>query len=91
MDNVRWLAGLVVFLATLVPLSAQWLHYRTPGIPRTPDGKANLSAPAPKTAERKPDLSGIWVAADSRHLTDIADGAEVPMLPWAAALSKERT
>jgi hypothetical protein len=43
-----------------VPLAAQWLDYKTPGIPRTPDGKPNLSAPAPKTADGKPDLSGIW-------------------------------
>ena len=91
MDNGRWLAGLMVLLSTFVPLSAQWLHYPTPGIPRTPDGKPNLSAPAPKTTDGKPDLSGIWVAADNSHLTDLADGAEVPMLPWAAALSKERT
>jgi len=26
----------------VVPLSAQWLHYPTPGIPRTPDGKLDL-------------------------------------------------
>jgi len=91
MDNGRWLAGLMVLLSTFVPLSAQWLHYPTPGIPRTPDGKPNLSAPAPKTTDGKPDLSGIWVAADNSHLTDLADGAEVPMLPWAAAHAKETT
>ena len=81
----------VVLLSMFVPLSAQWLHYPTPEVPRTPDGKPNLSAPAPKMPDGKPDLSGIWVAADNRHLADLADGAEVPMLPWAAALSKERT
>jgi hypothetical protein len=43
-----------------LPLSAQWLNFRTPGIPRTPDGKPDLSAPAPKTADGKPDLTGIW-------------------------------
>src|SRR6476661_9775515 len=57
------LLNCVVFLSTLVPLSAQWLSYPTPGIPRTPDGKPNLSAPAPKTADGKPDLSGIWETA----------------------------
>jgi hypothetical protein len=42
------------------PLYGQWLNYPTPGIPRTTDGKPNLTAPAPKTPEGKPDLSGIW-------------------------------
>ncbi len=86
---MTWIIFAVV--AICAPLSAQWLHYPTPGIPRTPDGKPNLSAPAPKTRDGKPDLSGIWVAADNKHLADLADGADVPMLPWAAALSKERT
>src|SRR5580692_3243883 len=39
---------------------AQWLNYPTPGTPRTPDGKPDLAAPAPKGSDGKPDLSGIW-------------------------------
>ena len=39
---------------------AQWLNYPTPGIPRTSDGKPNLSAPAPRTSDGKPDFSGVW-------------------------------
>jgi hypothetical protein len=39
---------------------AQWLNYPTPGIPRTPDGKPNLSARAPRAADGKPNLSGLW-------------------------------
>jgi hypothetical protein len=77
--------------ASFVPASAQWLHYPTPGIPRTPDGKPNLSAPAPKTADGKPDLSGIWTAPEDKYFRDLgAGGVEIPMLPWAAALFKER-
>ena len=38
---------------------AQWINYLTPDIPRTADGKPNLSASAPKTAEGKPDRSGL--------------------------------
>src|ERR1035438_9294486 len=50
---------LTIVLGTL-SASAQWLHYPTPGIPRTPDGKPNLAAAVPKTADGKPDLSGLW-------------------------------
>jgi len=39
---------------------AQWLNQRDPRIPRTKDGKPNLSAPAPRASNGKPDLSGIW-------------------------------
>ncbi|MGA2878893.1 MAG: hypothetical protein ABSG13_08075 [Bryobacteraceae bacterium] len=51
-----------VILMAAVPtaLFAQWPSYATPGIPRTPDGKPNLSAPTPKTPDGKPDLTGIW-------------------------------
>jgi hypothetical protein len=39
---------------------AQWLNFPTPGTPRTPDGKPNLSAPSPRALNGRPDLSGIW-------------------------------
>jgi hypothetical protein len=40
--------------------NAQWVNYPTPGAPRTHDGKVNLAAPAPRAANGKPDLSGLW-------------------------------
>jgi hypothetical protein len=43
-----------------VSLCAQWLHFNTPGIPRTADGKPDLTAPAPRTPDGKADLSGLW-------------------------------
>jgi hypothetical protein len=48
---------------------AQWLNYPTPGIPRLPDGKPDLNAPAPRTAEGMPDLSGVWM----HELTSVAE------------------
>src|SRR5262245_56810557 len=54
-------AALAILLFTVSsPVTAQWIDHPTPGIPRTADGKPNLSAPAPRTADGKPDLSGLW-------------------------------
>jgi hypothetical protein len=39
---------------------AQWINYPTEGVPRTRDGKPNLTAPAPRTSDGKPDFSGMW-------------------------------
>ena len=72
--------------------SAQWLNYPTPGLPRTADGKPNLSAPAPKQADGKPDLSGLWLT-QGIYIGDIAKDlkpGEVPFQPWAEKLFKER-
>ncbi len=54
----------VLLAATLFVLPAsvwgQWINLRTPGTPRTTDGKLNLTAPTPRTPDGKPDLSGLW-------------------------------
>jgi hypothetical protein len=47
-----------VFLTSV--LSAQWPDFPTPGVPKTADGKPNLSGPVPRDADGKPDLSGVW-------------------------------
>jgi hypothetical protein len=91
---VRFSLGIAaVSLAMSLPLAAQWMNQPTPGAPRTKDGKVNLSAPAPKTRDGKPDLSGLWGTPgdDGKYLANLAaDGVETPMLPWAAAVYKER-
>jgi len=51
---------LIVLAAAPAFVHAQWLNHRTPGIPRTPDGKPNLSARAPRAADGRPNLSGLW-------------------------------
>jgi len=69
----RWSSLALAIAAAAVPVSAQWIQYRDPAIPRTQDGKPNLSAAAPRTSGRKPDLSGVWMheltsAAEVRRL-----------------------
>jgi hypothetical protein len=39
---------------------AQWASHPAAGVPRTADGRVNLTAPAPRTTDGKPDLSGVW-------------------------------
>src|SRR2546430_12960699 len=53
-------AAMVTCLAVPGAGVAQWLEYPTRGVPRTADGKPDLSAPAPRTSDGKPDLSGMW-------------------------------
>jgi hypothetical protein len=84
-------AATAFLLAVLgAPVAAQWLNYPTPGIPRTSDRKPNLSAPAPKMPDGTPDLSGIWEHLNSRTTAYYLDGIQIPWLPWAEALFKQR-
>ena len=54
----RWF---VLFVFLCASLHGQWLNFHTPGTPRTPDGEPNLTAPAPRALDGKPDLSGVWM------------------------------
>ena len=74
--------------------SGQWPNYPTPGIPRLPDGKPNLFAPAPRTPDGKPDLSGVWhtVGAEDGYDYNVArDLKPGDVQPSAEALQVKRT
>ena len=58
------LFGVALSIALGATATAQWFKYPTDGIPRTRDGKPNLTAPAPRLPDGKPDLSGIWHAGN---------------------------
>jgi hypothetical protein len=46
---------------TVIGAHAQWLNYKTPGVPRSADGTPRLDAPTPRAFDRHPDLSGVWM------------------------------
>src|SRR5262245_48706693 len=67
-----------------VPASAQWLHEPTRGVPRRSDGKVDMTAPAPRTAEGRPDLSGLWAKIPSSSIVDVTQDLDpTDVKPWA--------
>jgi len=80
--------GMVLLVATVPALSAQWLNIQDKAIPRNKDGSANMTAAAPHRANGKPDLTGIW-NPDPPKVRDVTSGLkaeDVQMLPWAQKL-----
>jgi len=83
------LASLLLFGA---PADAQWRNLPMDGVPLGPDGKPNMSAPAPRTSDGKTDLSGIYMP-NMRYFRNLAAdlGLEnVPMTDEARKIHKSR-
>jgi hypothetical protein len=75
----------VIAILWATALSAQWM------MPAGP--KPNLTAAAPKTADGKPDLNGVWLPEDQRFFMNLTTGLkpeDIPLQPWARALQKQR-
>jgi hypothetical protein len=77
----------------VVLLAAAVLLAFSPAAGQAPRRKAPPAGPAPRAADGKPDLSGVW-GADRPFVVDIAGalpkGESLPMQPWAAKLARER-
>lgn len=98
MRSIRQIVG-IVFVAAVAAggaevAEAQWDPFPTKNMPRTADGQVNLAAPARRTPDGKPDLSGFYMPWDPvKYLLNLAADmkpGEVPLQPWADALYKER-
>src|SRR5262245_33075197 len=62
----RWFYAVLASVAVAsASVAAQWPVIKDPTVPRTSDGKINYDAPTPRTPDGKPDLSGIWMRAES--------------------------
>jgi hypothetical protein len=81
----------MVFSLIASSSAAQWIQHPTPGIPRTSDGKPNLTAPTPRTRDGKPDLSGVWERWNDHYYNNVgADLKPADVKPWAQALFQRR-
>jgi len=90
------LPAAIIVAVVFAPIvgAAQWLHYPTDGLPRTADGKFNANAPVPRGRDGKPDLSGLWHAAQQRQCTNAAGqpapcGIEIGGSPLGGNLGRD--
>jgi hypothetical protein len=86
---VRFISATVAALAaiaTAVPAAAQWRNIPS-AVPVGPDGKPNLSAPAPRTSAGKPDLSGIY-SSPYRYFANLAADVGLENVPMTAEARK---
>ena len=86
------MTGMIVLVASGVA-QAQWDPFPNKNMPRLPDGKVDLNAPARTTADGKPDLSGFFMPREIKYLLNIASDMkpeDIPLTPEAARIYRER-
>jgi hypothetical protein len=54
-----------VMVACSVSVAAQWPKYPASDDPRDAEGKVRMDAPTPRMTDGHPDLSGVWMRANS--------------------------
>jgi hypothetical protein len=78
-------------VALCAPLAAQ-SKVADKTVPRLKNGEPNLSVPAPRRSDGKPDLTGIWIQDPPkvRNLAADLKPGELSMQPWAQKLFDQR-
>ena len=80
-----FMCKLIWFTLCALPVGAQWI--------KVPKATTDLSAPAPRRSDGKPDLSGTWSSDDNRYGRDFATDLkpeDVPYQPWAKQIFEQR-
>jgi len=104
--SIKFGGVLMMLAGSATVLSAQYLGYPTAGVPKGPDGKPNMAAPAPRTSDGHPDFTGMygWVTrancgakcndtqipAEFINIASSLKSRALPLKPEALAIQKAR-